>query len=123
MVKKITIMVASDYPITRMGIARWLRKQPDMEIIGQASNHQDALKRAIDLKPDVIIVDVTTRSQNWPGAIASIKTCLPNVKVLVFSMLETEDELLEAERSGAWGHLPRNFTANQELAMIRNMAF
>jgi two-component system, NarL family, response regulator NreC len=117
----IRILVASDFPLTRMGLTQYVRNQPDMQVVGQATDRVDALEKAVEMKPDIIIIDVTNHFQDWPGAIATLKTCLPEVKVLVLTMTETVEELLEAERAGAAGHLPKNFTGEQELGMVRAM--
>jgi DNA-binding NarL/FixJ family response regulator len=77
------------------------------------------LGKASDLKPDVIIIDVTTPKGDWPKVIALIRSSLPQVKVLAFSLSENEVSLLEAVKAGANGYLPVNFTASQAKRMIR----
>ena len=116
----IKVLLAGDHPVVRLGLASQLKSEKDIQILGEAGNPPEVLKKAVELNPDVILLDVTTRGLNWPQAIALIKASLNRVRLLAFTISQTQDELLAAERAGASASLPNNFTLSHVLDMLRN---
>ena len=103
MSKAIQVMVADDHTIVRQGLARLLEEQPDIKVVGEASTGQTAVDRAQQLKPDVVILDISMPRLNGIEAAKRIRKLLPKTKILILSMYSHEhyiDELLETGVSG-----------------------
>lgn len=101
--KPIRILIADDHTIVRQGLARLLEEKPDLKVIGEAVNGQDAVDKALKLKPDIAILDISMPRMNGIEAAKRIGKRLPKTKILILSMYSHEyyiDELLEAGVSG-----------------------
>ena len=101
----IKIMIADDHTIVRQGLARLLEDQPDLEIVGQATNGRIAIEKAQELKPDVIIMDIAMPLMNGIEAAKRIKKDLPNTKILILSMYSHEHYIHELLETGISGYL------------------
>jgi DNA-binding NarL/FixJ family response regulator len=103
MARLIRILLAEDHTIVRQGLARLLMDQPDLEIVGEATDGRSAIEKALELKPDVVIMDIAMPFMNGIEAAKRIRKQLPTSKVLILSMYSQEHyvhELLEAGISG-----------------------
>jgi DNA-binding NarL/FixJ family response regulator len=119
MPESIKVLLAGDHPVVRVGLASQLKLARDVRILGEASSPREVLDKAVELNPDYIILDVTTFELDWPQNIVSIKNCLKRVRLLVYTISQTREELIAAERAGAWASLPFNFTPVQILNLLR----
>jgi DNA-binding NarL/FixJ family response regulator len=103
MSKPIRILIADDHTIVRQGLARMLEEQEDLKVIGEATNGQDAVDKALELKPDIAILDIAMPRMNGIEAAKRIRKRLPDAKIIILSMYSHEhyiDELLETGVSG-----------------------
>ena len=103
MTKPIRILIADDHTIVRQGLARMLEEQPDLKVIGEATNGQKAVDKVLALKPDVAILDISMPRMNGIEAAKRIRKHLPETKIIILSMYSHEhyiDELLETGVSG-----------------------
>lgn len=103
MSKPIRILIADDHTIVRQGLARMLEEQEDLKVIGEATNGQDAVEKAMELKPDIAILDIAMPRMNGIEAAKRIRKRLPDTKIIILSMYSHEhyiDELLETGVSG-----------------------
>ena len=103
MTKPIRILIADDHTIVRQGLARMLEEQPDLKVIGEATNGQKAVDKVLALKPDVAILDISMPRMNGIEAAKRIRKRLPETKIIILSMYSHEhyiDELLETGVSG-----------------------
>src|SRR5258708_36820627 len=103
--KKSKILVVDDHPIIRRGLVDLINKEEDLVVCGDAPDAYTALKSVADLKPDIVIVDISLKDSNGLELIKSIKARFPKLPTLVLSM---HDESLYAERAlraGAKGNL------------------
>ena len=103
MLKPVRILIADDHTIVRQGLARMLEEQADLKVIGEATNGQDAVEKALELKPDIAILDIAMPRMNGIEAAKRIRKRLPETKIIILSMYSHEhyiDELLETGVSG-----------------------
>jgi DNA-binding NarL/FixJ family response regulator len=103
MARLIRILLAEDHTIVRQGLARLLMDQPDIEVVGEATDGRSAIEKALELKPDVVIMDIAMPFMNGIEAAKRIRKQLPTIKILILSMYSQEHyvhELLEAGISG-----------------------
>jgi two-component system response regulator NreC len=103
MLNTIRIMLADDHTIVRQGLARLLNDQPDLKVVGQAVNGRAAVDMALELQPDIVIMDIAMPRMNGIEAAKRIRKKLPVTKILILSMYSHEHyihELLEAGISG-----------------------
>ena len=118
----IRVVVADDQGMVRSGFTVLLNAQPDIEVIGEAVNGREAIARAADLHPDVILMDVRMPVLDGLQATREI-TALPDPpKILVLTTFDLDDYVYEALRSGASGFLLKDASANELADAVRLVA-
>jgi NarL family two-component system response regulator LiaR len=116
---KIRIMVVDDHAVVRSGLTAFLTVMPDLEMVGEAENGEQAVVRAELLKPDVILIDLMMPVMDGVSAIRAIKTRIPFIQILALTSFQ-EDELVQnALKAGAIGYLMKNVSARELAAAIR----
>jgi len=105
MAKSIRILVADDHTIVRQGLARLLNDQPDLQVVGQAVNGREAVDKALELEPDIVIMDIAMPQLNGIEAAKKIRKRLPKAKVLILSMYSHEHYIHELFETGVSGYL------------------
>ena len=119
---KIRILIADDHAIVRMGLATLLGAQDGIEIVGEANNGEQAVTRALKLKPDVVVMDLVMPKKDGIAATTELCEKLPTAKCLILTSFGTAEELQAALHAGAAGILLKS-TANSKLvAAIRKIA-
>ena len=102
---KIRILLTEDHTIVRQGLARLLDDQPDLKIVGEATDGHAAVKLAMELKPDIVIMDIAMPRMNGIEAAKRITKKLPRTKILVLSMYSHEHYIHQLIESGISGYL------------------
>ncbi len=101
----IRVLLAEDHTIVREGLRALLDVREDIEVVGEVADGVSAVEYAMALKPDVIVMDLGMPRLNGVDATAQVKQQLPDTKVLVLSMYQSEDFVRPAIRAGANGYL------------------
>ena len=122
MKKKIRILLADDHGIVRQGFRMILAAQPDMEILGEASNGREAVEQAERLQPDVVVMDVAMPDLNGIEATRRMATAAPRARVLALSMHKDSVYVREILKAGARGYLLKDAFDRDLLAAIRAVA-
>jgi DNA-binding NarL/FixJ family response regulator len=119
---QIRILIADDHPLFRDGLRGLLDSVADMEVVGEAADGEAAIQAAASLQPDVILMDIKMPAMNGLQAMRAILDTSPHIAVLVVSMLEDDDSIFAAMRSGARGYLPKGAGQAEMLRAIRAVA-
>jgi NarL family two-component system response regulator LiaR len=114
MQKKIKILIVDDHSIVRKGLRALLASQPDMEVVGEAADGQEAVTKAESSHPEVILMDLMMPVKNGIEAIGEIKKKNPDIRILVLSSFGEDDKVFPAIKAGASGYLLKD-TLPQEL--------
>jgi DNA-binding NarL/FixJ family response regulator len=116
---KIKVLLAEDHTIVRQGIRSLLEPQMDIEVIGEAEDGLDAVKKTEELRPDVVIMDISMPKLNGIDATRLIKKNVPNAKVLVLTMHELQEYVEQILRAGASGYLVKKTAMSELINAIR----
>ena len=120
--KPTRILIADDHAIVRMGLASLLGTQEGFEIVGDAEDGEMAVKKALKLKPDVVIMDLMMPKKDGAEASAEIHAALPETKILILTTFGTSDGIANALNSGASGALMKNSPNDQLVKALRTVA-
>ena len=120
--KRIRILLADDHRLLRMGLATLISFHPDLEVVGEAADGEEAVRRALELEPDVVVMDLMMPRVNGPEATRRIHEILPKVRILVLTTFGTSVELAGAMRAGASGALVKDTANDALIASIRAVA-
>jgi len=112
----VSILIADDHGVMRAGLRAVLEDEPDMQIVGEAVNGEEALHQAGGLKPDIVLMDIGMPGMGGIEATKRMKQMYPEIKVLVLTVYEDESLVREAIKAGAAGFIIKR-AAEQELIM------
>jgi len=117
----IRVIIVDDHPTFAQGLSRLMDEEPDLEPVGIATNGEDAVKMAHDLKPDVVVMDVSMPKLNGIEATKQIKRDLPNIIVLALSAYGYHPYVLSALEAGAAGYLLKSVPMRELMNAIRGL--
>jgi DNA-binding NarL/FixJ family response regulator len=101
----IRLMVVDDHPVVRSGLIGMFDSEPGFEVVGEAADGSEAIRRAAGLKPDVILMDLRMPEVDGVAAIRALAEQQPSVRVLVLTTYDTDGDVLAAIEAGATGYL------------------
>ncbi|MEO6066572.1 MAG: response regulator transcription factor [Gemmatimonadota bacterium] len=107
----IRVLVVDDHAVVREGIRSVLERQPGFEVVGEAGDGATALKLAQSTTPDVVVLDVSMPGGSGLRTAAELRTHVPEARVLILSMYDNAEYVLEAVRAGASGYLLKDSAA------------
>lgn len=120
--KKIKILVADDHAFLRVGLNTMLNAQPDMAVVGEAGNGRDAVARAKELRPDVVVMDLIMPKLDGAEATRQIVEVLPDTKIVILTSYGTSSDLVRAITNGAVGAQMKGSPVETLLKAIRVVA-
>ena len=115
----IRILLADDHNVMRTGLRLLLERQPDFEVVGEASNGREAVELAGATKPDVVILDIAMPNMSGIEAAQRISTTLPDTAIIVLSMHSDESYVLKALKVGAKGYLLKDTAEDTMIDAIK----
>ncbi len=118
---KIRCLLVDDHTLFRQGVRRLLETESDFEIIGESPDAGDAVEKARDLRPDVVLMDIGMPGLSSFEATRHIKKTRPETKVLYLTMYEDEDYLLQCLEVGAAGYVLKDTPAPQLVSAVRDV--
>lgn len=118
----IRVLLVDDHALFRSGIKALLQRQKDFEVVGEASDGLEGIKRAKSLKPDVVLLDLHMPGISGREAVRLIVEELPGTKVVMLTVSEDAEDLLDTLQAGAHGYLLKNIDTHYFLGAIRSAA-
>src|ERR671916_1290435 len=115
----IRIMITDDHALVRDGLRSMLEDEPDLEVVGEASNGREAIELCRSLKPDMVLMDVRMPEMDGLEATRAIKEELPSTSVLMVTMHENPDYLMEALSAGAAGYVLKGASGDRLVNAIK----
>jgi DNA-binding NarL/FixJ family response regulator len=120
--KQIRVLIADDHELIRNGVKLLLEKEPGFVVCGEASNGREAVDLSEQLKPDVVILDITMPELNGLDALPRIKRVSPETEILIFSSQESERLVHQLLKSGARGYLLKTGVSRHLVSAVRALA-
>ena len=118
---KISVVIADDHRLVRDGLKTILETSNDITVVGEASNGLEVLKKVADLKPDVLLLDISMPQLNGLEAARRIRKEHPSTKILILTMHDEEEYSLKMVRIGVSGYLVKDSTALEVMEAIRSV--
>ncbi len=118
----IRVLIVDDHAVVRAGLRRVLEAEPDLETVGEAENAERAVFAAIELKPDVVLMDVVMPGQSGIEGMPALLQAVPEAKVLVLSMQDDPRYVREAFAAGARGYVLKEAADTEVVGAIRAVA-
>jgi DNA-binding NarL/FixJ family response regulator len=115
------VLIADDHALFRRGLQMVLKQEPDIEVVGEAEDGHEAVSRAQELMPDVILMDVRMPKRSGIQATQQIKDLMPHVKILMLTISDEEADLYEAIKAGAAGYLLKEISIDEVADAIRSV--
>jgi two-component system response regulator NreC len=118
---KIRVFLTDDHTLFRQGIRTLLGSETDIEVIGESANANDAVEKAAEVRPDVVLLDISMPGMSSFQAIRELHKVRPDIKVLLLTMYDDEDYLAEGMEAGANGYILKDSPAEHLLLAIREV--
>jgi len=115
----IRVMIVDDHDMVRKGLALFLRVQPDLELVAEARNGAEAVRRCEQVQPDVILMDLVMPEMSGAEATRAIRERWPQVQIIALTSFQEQKLVREALQAGAMGYLLKNVTADELAQAIR----
>ena len=115
----IRILLADDHEMVRIGVSAYLQAQPDMEVVAEAENGQQAVERSLEYRPDIILMDMVMPIMTGAEATAEIIKQWPEAKIMIVTSFLEDDKVYPALEAGAISYLLKTTNAKQIADAIR----
>ena len=119
--ERIKVLIADDHRVVREGLVAIMRESEDLEVVGEARDGQEAVEKARELSPDVILMDVSMPRMNGVEATRAIKRESPHIGVVALTMYDEEKYIFDLVRAGATGYLLKDSESSQIISAIRSI--
>jgi two-component system NarL family response regulator len=113
-------LIADDHQVVREGLSAILKTKEDIEVVGEARDGVEAVEKAREFKPDVILMDISMPRMNGVEATRRIKLEQPQIGIVVLTMYEEEEYIFDLVKAGATGYMLKNSDSSQIIKAIRS---
>jgi DNA-binding NarL/FixJ family response regulator len=117
----ITILAVDDHPLVRTGLASVIGSQPDLRLVAEASNGEEALEAYREHRPEIVLMDLRMPVMDGVSAIKAIRDEYPNARIIALSTYEGDEDIHRALEAGAKGYLLKDMLRTELLIFIRNV--
>ncbi len=118
----IRLLIADDHALVRSGLRSMLKREPGIEIVGEARNGREAVELCRSLRPDLVLMDVRMPEMDGLEATRTIKRELPETGVVMVTMHENRDYMLEATKAGAAGYVLKDAVRDELVDAVRHVS-
>jgi NarL family two-component system response regulator LiaR len=118
MTEPIRVLIADDHAVVREGLRTLINTEPGMEVVGEAKDGGEAVELALELRPDIILLDMVMPEKDGLAAISDIKRDNPEAHILVLTSFSDDDKVFPAIKAGALGYLLKNSSPQTLLKAI-----
>jgi DNA-binding NarL/FixJ family response regulator len=115
----IRVLVVDDHALFRRGLQMVLEQEEDIEVVGEAGDGAEAVQRAADTVPDIVLMDVRMPKRGGIDACTAIKDAVPSAKIIMLTISDEEADLYDAIKAGASGYLLKEISIEEVAAAIR----
>jgi DNA-binding NarL/FixJ family response regulator len=115
------VLIADDHTMVRESLVSVLQADGDVQVVAQAADGIDAVDKAVQFRPDVVIVDLSMPRLSGIEVIRRLREAVPATRVLVLTMHQEDEYILQAVRAGASGYLVKDSAATELLAAVRSV--
>lgn len=119
---KLRIFLADDHMVVREGLKSLINSQPDMEVVGEAENGRDAVKCAVELSPDVVVMDISMPEMNGIEATERLRKECPSTKIVALTIYEDTGYLRQSLKAGASGYVLKRAVVEELVHAVRTCA-
>src|SRR5262245_53994197 len=119
---RIRVLIADDHAVVREGIRHVLGPADGFDVVGEAANGRDAVRMAAELRPDVVVLDLSMPEQSGLEAAVEIRDAAADARILVLSIHDHEAYVLESVRAGASGYLRKDSSPAELRGAVRAVA-
>src|SRR5699024_4677475 len=109
----IRILLVDDHEMVRIGVSAYLQTQADMEVVGEASNGKEAVDKALELRPDIILMDMVMPEMNGAEATEAIIAQWPDAKIVIVTSFLDDDKVYPALEAGAVSYILKTSNAKR----------
>ena len=115
----IKVLAADDHPLARAGLVSFLATEPGLEVVGEASNGEEALEKYRELRPDIVLMDLSMPVMDGVAATRAIVDEYPNAKVVMLTTYGGDEDIHRSLDAGAAGYLIKDMVAKEVLNVLR----
>jgi DNA-binding NarL/FixJ family response regulator len=115
----IRVLIVDDHALFRRGLEMVLEQEPDIDVVGEASDGAEALTKAVDSTPDIVLLDVRMPKRGGIDACTAIKDAVPSTKIIMLTISDEEADLYDAIKAGAMGYLLKEISIEEVASAIR----
>jgi len=116
--QKIRILIADDHPVVRKGLQSCLSRQERLKVVAEAADGEQALQKALDLVPDVVLMDISMPVRDGLSVTEALRKAAPQVKVLVLSVHSNKEYIFRIIQAGAHGYVSKEASPDELLQAI-----
>lgn len=120
--KTIRVMLVDDHEMVRLGLKSYLNLQADVEVVAEASDGEEGLAKALDLRPDVVVMDLVMPKMTGVEATLALLKEWPDVKIVILTSYLDNEKIYPVLEAGAKGYMLKTSSADEILSAIRKVA-
>ena len=117
----ITILIVDDHALLRQGIKKVIDLESDLSVIGEAADGEEAVKLALQLKPDVVLLDVNMPKKNGLEVTKELRQLAPDIKIVLLTIHDDENYVIEVVKAGATGYLLKDIEPGMLIKALRSV--
>jgi DNA-binding NarL/FixJ family response regulator len=118
--RRVRVLLVDDHALFREGLAGIISAQPDMQVVGEANDGLEAIVKARELKPELVVMDVQMPGVDGLEATRQIKQAVPEATIVILTVRDDDAKLFEALKGGAQGYLLKDIRSQEMLEMLRS---